>query len=74
MFDMNLTAKEQRALDLLTRISTAIEEGSEVREERFLKSRVTNPVIGNNTNRRRATQAMAAIPRSTQCTFQKSRC
>ena len=27
---MNLTAKEQRELDLLTRISVAIEEGSEV--------------------------------------------
>ena len=31
LLDMNLTAKEQRELDLMTRISTAIEEGSEVR-------------------------------------------
>jgi len=29
MLDMNLTAKEQREMQLLTRISTAIEEGSE---------------------------------------------
>lgn len=31
LLDMNLTAKEERELALLTRISVAIEEGSEVR-------------------------------------------